>query len=167
MALSTDELRMLAKLEGRPLPRGQVLADLLGVSPTTAWRLVRRLRRQGALRFVSTARLRPRTCQCITYLKVDWAGLRSLESLDDKLRRDPAIMTADRITGGCDYRLLSRHADYQSANAWTRDIESHPSVARAETRFCASMWDRPHYAAARLAADHPQTSDRRDRECRA
>lgn len=156
---------MLAKLEGRPLPRGQALADLLGVSPTTAWRLVRRLRRQGALRFVSTARLRPGICQCITYLKVDWAGLRSLDSLDDQLARDPAIMTADRITGGCDYRLLSRHADYQTADAWTRDIASHPSVARAETRLCASLWDRPHYAAARLAADSPDAA-RQDRECR-
>jgi hypothetical protein len=135
------------------MPRGQALADLLGVNPTAAWRLVRRLRRQGALRFMSAACVRPDCCQCITWLKVDWAATDSPDALDTWLRADPAIMTADRVTGTSDYRLLSRHAHYRAANAWARDLAAHPSVSRAVTRFCASLEDRPNYAAARLAAE--------------
>lgn len=152
--LSHGELVMMSRLEGRPLPRGKALADLLGVSPTAAWRLVRRLRRQGVLGFVSTARIRPDACDCITLLKVDWAHSANLDVLDAHLRADPAIVTADRVTGSSDYRLHSRHADYQAANAWARAIAAHPNVAHAASRFCTALYDRPNYAAARLAADH-------------
>jgi len=151
--LSREELFLLSRLEGRPLPRGQALADLLGVSPTAAWRLVRRLRRQGALGFVSTARLRADACQCVTLLKVDWRATSNLDALDAHLCADAAIVTADRVTGAADYRILSQHADYQRANAWTRALAAHPNVAHAVSRFCNTVYDRPNYAAARLAAD--------------
>jgi len=151
--LSREELVLLARLEGRPLPRGQALADLLGVSPTAAWRLVRRLRQQGALGFVSTARIRADACQCVTLLKVQWTQTSNLDALDAHLRADPAIVTADRVTGASDYRIVSRHADYQAANAWTRALAAHVNVAHAASRFCTTVYDRPNYAAARLAAD--------------
>lgn len=152
-ALSQAELRLLAKLEGRPLPRGQALAQTLGITPRAAWKLVVRLRRESVLRFASGVRLRPETCDCVSDLKVDWSRLAEPEVLEAELRRDPAIVTADRVAGACDYRLASRHRDYRAAAAWDRRLAGLPGVAEVRTRFCGKVADRPRYAAIRLALE--------------
>jgi hypothetical protein len=149
--LTVEELRLLAQLEGRPLPRGPALEALLGVQVPAAMRLVRRLQRQGWLVFGAVARA-PAACTCISYLLIDWSRA-SEEVLEDRFRRDPDILTADRILGSSDYRLFSSHADHRAASAWTRALRQELGIARLTTRFCASVWDRPYYAAARLAAD--------------
>ncbi len=61
VALSRDELQVLARLEGKPLPRGSDLAAALGLSPNAAWRRIRELRRRGVLDFVSPVKL-PAAC---------------------------------------------------------------------------------------------------------
>ena len=153
VTLTRDQLRLLAKLEGRPLPRGQELAELLGVPSITAWRLVRMFRQVGALRFVSMIRLPPEMCECVTYLKVSWADAGGLEALDAWILADEAITVAVRITGAYDYRLSSRHADFRSASDWSRSLLLRPKVDKAVTQFCTVISDRPNYAAAILAAD--------------
>jgi len=149
-AVTLDDLRVLARLEGRPLPRGQALADALGVSPATAWNHVRRLRRIGALTFVSLVKLRPDACECITYLQLDAAGPGDLDALDRRLAADPVIMLASRVTGEFDYRIHSLHADCWSANDWSRSLEAAPRVSRISTRFSTTVFERPSYAAAIL-----------------
>jgi hypothetical protein len=150
--LTANELRLLARLEGRPLPRGSALEAVLGVGSAAALRFVHRLRRQGWLAFGAVARAPPGACACITYLQIDWSRT-SGEALEASLRADPAILVADRILGAADYRLFSSHADYSAANAWIRQVRETPGVARLTTRFCATVCDRPRFAAARLAAD--------------
>lgn len=152
--LTAEELRLLARLEGRPLPHGPLLEALSGVQAAATLRLLRRLRRQGWLVFGAVARA-PVACACISFLQIDWSRA-SGEVLEDHFRRDPDILTADRILGASDYRLFSVHADHRAANAWTRALREEPGIARLNTRFCASVRDRPHYAAARLAADQAE-----------
>jgi hypothetical protein len=151
-SLTAKELGLLARLEGRPLPRGAALAAVLGVSTTTALRIVRKLRRQGWLASAAVARPAPHDCACISYLLVDWSRA-TVETLEDRLRRDTAVLVADRVLGAIDYRLFSIHADHRAANTWMRDLRETPGVARLTTRFCATVCDRPRFAAARLAAD--------------
>lgn len=149
-----DDLRILARLEGKPLPRGQALADALGVSLVAAWGHIRRLKRLGALGLVSPVRLRPETCECITYLKIQGTRAGDLPSLDARLAADPMVTLASRIAGSFDYRLHSVHEDYRSANDWARSLESHPAVARISTRYCQTLFDTRHYAAAILGSGH-------------
>ncbi len=144
---------MLARLEGRTLPRGQALADLLEVSHSSAWRTVRRLKRAGALGSVATVRLRPGTCECVTYLKMDWTQTAAMPAMENRIADDPAVVTAARVTGGYDYRLQSVHEDYRCANAWSRDLEAQPHITRVLTRFCRTIFDRPRYAAAILGSE--------------
>jgi DNA-binding Lrp family transcriptional regulator len=151
--LSLDDLRILAKLEGKPLPRGQALAAALGASPSVAWRRVRNLRRLGALSLVSPVGLRPGMCECVTYLKVDWVHGNSLDPLDSWIANDPAILTAARVTGRYDYRLSSRHQDIGSADDWSRGLLSRPKVAEVLTQFCSTVFNRPTFAAAILGTD--------------
>jgi hypothetical protein len=158
--LTASELRLLAKLEGRPLPRGPALEAALGVSAAAALRLVRKLRRAGLLAFAAVTRPAPGACACISYLQIDWS-LTTSQTLEDGFRRDPAICLADRILAAADYRLVSSHADHRAANSWIRGLRDTPGVARLTTRFCATVCDRPRFAAARLAADEAQA--RRDR----
>jgi hypothetical protein len=150
-----DDLRLLARLEGKPLPRGQALADALGVSPTAAWKYIRRLKRLGALAFVSSVQLGPETCECITYLQVSGTRPGELAALDGRLAADPSIIQASRVAGDFDYRLYSLHRTYGSANAWSRSLEADPSVSRISTRFSTTLFERPNYAAAILGTGAP------------
>lgn len=151
--LSLDDLRFLAKLEGKPLPRGQALVDLLGVSPSAAYRRIRGLRRRGALAFGALVKPSAEACECVTYLKVDWAEAGSGQALERLIARDPEIVTASRITGSYDYRLVSRHRDLRSANDWGRRISAHPVVSNRVTRFCTTVFETSNYAAALLGSD--------------
>jgi hypothetical protein len=153
--LTADELRLLARLEGRPLPRGPALQALLGERTPSALRLVRKLRREGVLAFAAASRSPPGGCVCISFLQIDWSR-GSMDALEDGFRRDPDILSADRLLGPVDYRLFSGHADHRAAAAWIRTLREDPAVARMTTRFCASIHDRPHYAAARLSADQAE-----------
>lgn len=152
-ALTHAELTLLARLEGEPLPRGQALAQTLGISPRAAWKLIVRLRRSGVLKFTSGVRLRAEACECVSDLKVDWSRLAEPEVLEAELRRDPAIVAADRVAGACDYRVASRHRDYRAAAAWDRRLAGLPGVAEVRTRFCGRVQERPRYAAIRLALE--------------
>lgn len=144
---------MLAKLEGKTLPRGQALADALGVSSTAAWELIRDLRRRGVLDLVSVVSDRRPQCECVTYLKVDWAERFDLHAFDAWLADDPEIFVAVRIAGNYDYRLRSRHWDVRRANDWSRGLAADPRVSKVWTRFCTTLFDRPNYAAAILGSD--------------
>ncbi|MET0272314.1 MAG: HTH domain-containing protein [Phenylobacterium sp.] len=147
-----EDLKILAILEGRPLPRGQALADALGVSVIAAWSHIRRLKGLSLLAFVSPVKFRPETCECITYLKIQGTQAADLVALDARIAADPAVTVASRITGGFDYRLHSVHEDYRRANDWSRNLDSHPAVARISTRYCRTLFDRRSYAAAILGS---------------
>ena len=150
--LTPNALALLARLEGRPLPRGPALEAVLGVRAATALRLMHRLRRDGWLTFATVHRTSRGDCACISYLSIDWS-LTGPETLEARFQVDPAILTADRILGAADYRLFSCHADHRAANAWVRELRETRGLARISTRFCATVCDRPRFAAARLAAD--------------
>ena len=105
-----------------PEEEREALADALGVSPAAAWRLVRGLKRRGALGVVARVGPAPETCECLTYIKVDWVQDVALQALDDWIAGDPAIISGARVTGNYDYRLESRHGSFQAANAWSRGL---------------------------------------------
>lgn len=149
--LTAAELQALARLEGRPLPRGRALEARLGLSPAAARRMIHRLRARGLLTITGAGPPPPGGCACVTYVHLDWTQARA-EALEARFRDDPAVLIADRLLGPSDYRLFSRHADYRVASAWVRDLEAEPGVSRLGNRFCTLAWDRPHYAAARLAS---------------
>lgn len=151
--LSAAELRALARLEGKPLPRGQDLAEALQMRPSAAWDFIRRMRKSGALRLVSPVKLPPDACECITYLRVDQVRPDDLAALERRMAADPTVMVAARITGRYDYRLFSRHSDYRSANVWSRSLETCPGVAQVVTRICETVVERPCVAAAILGSD--------------
>ena len=151
-------LRALAKLEGRTLPRGQALADALGLSPGAAWDLIRDLRRRGVLDLVSVIDDRRPVCECVTYLKVDWTRTPDLAAFDDWLAADPEILAAARIAGNYDYRLRSGHRDVRRANDWSRTLAADPRISKVWTRFCATVFERPRYAAALLGCE-PDAGD--------
>jgi len=151
--LSPEDLRIVAKLEARPLLRGQALATALGMGPSLAWRRVRELRRRGVLNSATSITLRRDICECVTLLKVDWVDPGGLELLDSWIADDQAILTAARVTGPYDYRLRSRHLDIRSASDWSRSLLSRPKVAEVLTQFCTTLFDRPNFAAAILGTE--------------
>lgn len=143
----------MARLEGKPLPRARALAEALDMRPSAAWDFIRRMRRSGVLRLVSPVKLPPDACECITYLRVDAVRPDDLAALERRISADPLVMAAAAITGRYDYRLFSRHADYRSANAWSRDLEASLGVAQVVTRICETVIERPGMAAAILGSD--------------
>ena len=148
-----DELRVLTRLEGKPLPRGRDLAAILEMGPSAAWSFVRRLRRAGVLKLVSPVRPPRNACDCVTYLRVDAVRPEDLITLERRIADDPRVMDAALITGCYDYRLFSRHADYRAASAWSRSLEESRGVTKVMTRICRTFVERPGVAAAILGSD--------------
>ncbi|WP_372784613.1 hypothetical protein [Phenylobacterium sp.] len=144
-------MRLLAKLEGRPLPRGEALAVLLGCDAAAARRFVTRFRERGVLRLADAVQAPPESCDCVSHVRIDWSRVSDQAALERRICMDPAILVADLILGNSDYRLFSRHRDFRAAHGWIRQLESDPAIGQMTTRFCAGLRARPNYAAARLA----------------
>jgi DNA-binding Lrp family transcriptional regulator len=142
----------LAKLEGKPLPRGRALAEALDMRPSAAWDFVRRMRRSGALRLVSPIKAPPEACECISYLRIHAVRPDEIAALERRIAADPQVTVAAMITGSYDYRLFSRHSDYRSAHAWSRALAAAPGVAHIATRICERVIERPCVAAALLGS---------------
>jgi len=150
-APSAEELRLLSRLEGRPLPRGEALAALLGFDAAAARRFVTRFRALGVLRLTAVLQAPSGSCDCVTDLRIDWSRAGDPAALEQRMRLDPAILVADRMLGSSDYRLFSRHCDYRAANDWIRRFAADPAIGQMTTRFCTGLQGRPRHAAARLA----------------
>ncbi len=142
------DLEIMAKLEGKPLPTVQELAELLNVSSTTAFRIITRFKQGGILKLVDRVRLPESVCHCIADLRTRLANSADLERLEARLRADPAVSTAAAVTGKHSYRVTSLHSDTAEANAWFKGLLTEPAVIDGALIFCRPIIDRHHYAQA-------------------
>ncbi|WP_150131412.1 Lrp/AsnC family transcriptional regulator [Caulobacter mirabilis] len=146
---------MVALIEGRSRVHGREVARRLGVSNTTAWRMLSRLQVDGVTRqavalrrdFVGGA------CECLAYLQGRWLGPGDMEAFESELIGDPAAHSAVRITGGYDYRVQAFHPDIVAADRWFSHLLAQPGVAGGKLVFLQTLFDRPCYAAAILGLD--------------
>lgn len=153
--VTDDDLRIVALIEGRPMLKGRDLADMLGVSSTTAWRILTRLETLGIIRQdTATGReLAGGACECLAYLNAAWIDRAALEAFDRALETDHAIWSAVRIAGKFDYRVQAFHADVAAANAWFRRLLSRPAISGGKLVFLRTILDRPRFAAAVLGQE--------------
>lgn len=142
------DLQIMARLEGMPLPTTMELARLFGVSPTTAFRMLTRIRQSGMLRLVDRVRLPETACHCIVDLRTKLACADDLRRLEDRLANDPHVSLAAAVTGKHSYRITLIHADAAEANAWFKAILTEPAVIDGNLRFCRPILERHHYAKA-------------------
>lgn len=143
----------MARLEGRPLPTTMELARLFGVSPTTAFRMLMRIRRNGMLKLVDRVKLPDSACHCIVDLRTRLMDADDLRRLEARLAGDDHVSLAAAVTGKHSYRVTLIHANTAEANAWFKAILTEPAVIDGVLRFCRPIIDRHHYARA-LVGDH-------------
>lgn len=136
------------RLEGKPLPTVEELAKMLRVSPTSAFRLVARLKRNGLLKIVDRVRLPSNVCHCIADLRTRLSDGRDVSRLEARLREDPCVSAAAAVTGKHSYRVTALHADAQEANTWFKALLTEPAVIDGALIFCRPIIDRQHYARA-------------------
>jgi DNA-binding Lrp family transcriptional regulator len=146
------DLEIMARLEGRPLPTIQQLAEMLGVSQTAAFRIIHRLKRDGVLKLADQVRLPDGVCHCIADLRTRLLAKQDIDRLEKRLSRDPHVSTAAAITGKHNYRLTALHRDMAEANAWFKALLAEPAVIDGALIFCRPIIDRRHYAQALLSA---------------
>jgi DNA-binding Lrp family transcriptional regulator len=147
-----SDLALLARLEGKPIPTVEELADLLKVSKSTAFRSMNRLKRSGMLKLVDRVLTRPGLCECIANLRTSLTDKGAVNRLEARLRLDPFVSTAAAVTGQYSYRVGSLHADAATANAWFRALLTEPAVTNGALILCRSIIDRPSYAQALLGS---------------
>lgn len=150
--VSAADLRLIAAIEGRPRSRLKDIARALGVSATTAWRVMARLERDGTIRYETAIRrgLGSEECNCVVYLQARLMDVAALGALETHLRDDASVWSMARITGAHDYRIQACHGDHLAANAWYRELLSHPAVTGGTLAFVRYICDRPTYGAALL-----------------
>lgn len=142
------DLQIMARLEGMPLPTTMEMARLFNVSPTTAFRMLTRLRQNGMLRLVDRVRLPEAACHGIVDLRTRLASAGDLRRLEDRLAGDPHVSLAAAVTGKHSYRITLIHATAAEANAWFKAILTEPAVIDGTLRFCRPILERHHYAKA-------------------
>lgn len=148
---SDVDLEIMARLEGKPLPTIQQLAEMLEVSQTAAFRIVSRFKRDGVLKLADQVRLPEDVCHCIADLRTRLLAKKDVDRLEARLSGDPHISTAAAITGKHNYRLTALHRDMAEANAWFKALLTEPAVIDGSLIFCRPIIDRRHYAQALLA----------------
>jgi len=143
----------MARLECRPLPTALELARLFEVSPTTAFRILVRIKRNGMLKLVDRVTLPDSACHSIVDLRTRLMNADDLRRLEDRLARDAHVSLAAAVTGKHSYRITLIHANTAQANAWFRAILEEPAVIDGALRFCRPIIDHQRYAMA-LLDDH-------------
>lgn len=146
------DLEIMARLEGKPLPTTQQLAAMLDVSQTTAFRIISRFKRSGALKLADQVRLPEGVRHCIADLRTRLEVRPDLDRLEQRLRQDPHVTAAAAITGEYNYRITALHRDTAEADAWFKALLSEPAVIDGALTFCRPIIDRRLYAQALLAA---------------
>jgi DNA-binding GntR family transcriptional regulator len=149
------DLRIMARLEGMPLPTTMEMARLFNVSPTTAFRMLMRLRQNGMLKLVDRIRLPDSACHCIVDLRTRLTNAEDLRRLETRLAVDAHVSLAAAVTGKHSYRVTLIHANAAQANAWFRAILAEPAVIDGVLRFCRPIVERHHYARA-LVGEGPE-----------
>lgn len=152
--VSDEDLRIVALVEGRPRMFGRHLARALGISSTSAWRLLSQLRARGVTRLASAVRTAG-DCECVAYLDLAWKDAAAVTELDDFLGKDPTVADAVRVTGSADYRVRAFQRDVAAAHDWFAALLRQGGVRGGRLVFVRSLFDRPCYAAAILGSDRP------------
>jgi hypothetical protein len=147
------DLQIMARLEGRPLPTTMEMARLFAVSPTTAFRILMRVRRNGMLKLMDRVRLPDSACHAIVDLRTRLTDADDLRRLEARLASDAHVSLAAAVTGKHSYRITLIHAGAAEANAWFKAILAEPAVIDGALRFCRPIIDHQHYAKA-LLGDH-------------
>ncbi|PVM84481.1 hypothetical protein DDF62_22385 [Caulobacter radicis] len=159
-AISDDDLRTIARIEGRPKMMTRTIAAALGVSVTTAWRLIARFRAEGMIRNVAAIRRDERggSVECVAYLDVITTRRAEIDAFEAALAVDPLVWSAVRITGPRDYRIQAFVPDLVSARVWYHALLSRPGVVNGELVIARTILERHCFAAAILGQEdrHPR-----------
>lgn len=154
-----QDLRVAARLEGRPFPTAKRVARSMGISAAAAFRLLARLRRTGVLRMISLPHLRDDVCECVAYLETSLMDGATSAALEQRIRQDPSVVSAVRLSGRHEIRLEAIHADVQIAQTWFRELIDQPGVLRGRLLFLRTVFRRWAFAAAILGSAYRQEFD--------
>nr|WP_295105811.1 hypothetical protein [uncultured Caulobacter sp.] len=173
---SDHDLRLIALIEGQSKLSLKRLAFRLGVSFTSAWRVLERLRSEAVIREVSMVRrgLFSGAQECVVYLRCEASDRDLIADLEQRLVADPAVWTADSVAGAYDYRLSVFHPDILAAQAWYSQLLAHRSVLAGRLLLVRNLFEHCNFAAAILgstlgacdAEPHPEQRPPRDAQGR-
>lgn len=106
------------------------VVDDLGLEPGQVRRLTYTLRHTGALRLVNV--VDPvklgRSVQRVTWLSIDTLSPDEVARFEQELIDDPAVTSAQAVSGDADYRIATFHADVDEALAWYHALRHRPGV---------------------------------------
>jgi hypothetical protein len=150
--LAVEDLAVLLRLEGRPWPSAEALAEEIDQSVGAAEELLQRFRQSGLCRLVTLVR-HPDACECVAYLKLCLVETAATEALDRRLEADVHVTAAARLSGEHDYRIEALHSDVGRAGAWFRQLLQEPAVSQGALRVTRTVFTRR--PAFRLEAGRP------------
>lgn len=161
--ISLADLQFIARMEGRPKAKGREVAAALGVSRTSAWRLLNRLKAKGVIRFETAVRRDlingGCSCECVVYLKTRLSDQAMVSTFEAGLTGDVSVRSFARISGRYDYRIHAAHPDARAANNWYRTLLDGPAVNGGTLDFIRTVFDRPTNVAALLGIPLDKAGD--------
>jgi hypothetical protein len=139
--LAVEDLAILLRLEGRPWPSAEALADEIGQPVEAVEQILQRFRQSGLCRQVTLVH-HPDACECVAYLKLCLVETAATEALDRRLEADVHVRAAVRLSGEHDYRIEALHPDVGRAGDWFRQLLLEPAVSHGALRVTRTVFTR-------------------------
>lgn len=131
-SLSPDLPRLQALCQAAISTGGSLrrMCSVLGVSEDALRQRLSLLRRLGLARRMtlfdlSAVRGEGRSTAWVRMAQMQPAAIEAFEQI---LREDPHVVSAQRVTGDCDYRLSCLHQDHHQAARWARALRCRHEV---------------------------------------
>ena len=70
--------------------------------------------------------------RCTTWVRMASMTIEDIAGFEADLVADPAVTSAQRVTGSFDYRLSTHHRDWADGAKWARALRCRPEVAEVE-----------------------------------
>ncbi|WP_372891447.1 Lrp/AsnC family transcriptional regulator [Rhodosalinus sp.] len=137
MDLTAQDIRLLAALQRDSRLSTAELAEVAGMSPSAAWRRVKRLESAGVIR-AWRAEADPRACglgfQAIVHVQLTRHEPENLSAFIRAMETRPEVMDCFATTGEADYHLRVLCADIDAYNRFLEDFLFRvPGVSSART----------------------------------
>lgn len=137
MDLDAVDKRILRAVQTKCTLNADELADVSGVSPSTALRRLKRLRDGGVIK-AEVAVLDPRQVgkplQMIVAVRLERDDGRAVRAFIDQMQRHPAVTQCYFVTGSADYVLHLAVADMDEFNEFVQQkLIANPHVAATDT----------------------------------
>ncbi len=137
MSLDKIDRKILTALQRDGRASVEVIAEIVGLSPTPTRRRIRRLEQEGMIKGY-TAIIDPMACgldlSLYVFIKLERRSRENIDGFEKAIDRLPEVESCDLVTGSHDYLLIMHIANMNDYNRYLHEVIADiPGIVGIET----------------------------------